>query len=499
MQYLKQSTAVDVMLGPFVDDTDGKTTEEALALAQADLQLSKNCGAAAQKGDATSATHIYGGNYKVPLSTTDTDTLGRLDIMCKASGALPIMKSFMVVTPNWYDTMFSTDILDVNVTHVAGTAQTPNDNGADINAILEDTSEIGVAGAGLTAISLPDQTMNITGNITGNLSGSVGSVTAAVTTDAASRTASQADISSLATAAELAKVPKSDGTSSWNATALGAINNEVATALSDIHLDHLLATDYDPASKPGTATALLNELVEDDAGVSRFTVNALENAPSGTGASAAAIADAVWDEAIADHTTSTTFGGKNQKVVPSETVNDYKADVSGLATSAALTTHDGKLDTVDTNVDLILEDTGTTLPAAIADVPTVAEFNARTQPTADYFDPATDTVATVTSVTNQVTADVTAISGSTDAADNLEASAKTIVTGTATGTPTTTTMSTDLTEATDDHYNGRIIIWTSGVLKDQATNITDYTGTTGTLTFTAVTEAASSGDTFVIV
>lgn len=43
--------------------------------------------------------------------------------------------------------------------------------------ILADTAEIGAAGAGLTAINLPDQTMNITGDITGNLSGSVGSVT----------------------------------------------------------------------------------------------------------------------------------------------------------------------------------------------------------------------------------------------------------------------------------------------------------------------------------
>jgi hypothetical protein len=38
-------------------------------------------------------------------------------------------------------------------------------------------ARIGAAGAGLTAIDLPDQTMNITGNITGNVSGSVGSVT----------------------------------------------------------------------------------------------------------------------------------------------------------------------------------------------------------------------------------------------------------------------------------------------------------------------------------
>lgn len=78
MMILKQSTAADVMLGPFVDDTDGKTTKEALTLAQADLQLSKNCGAAAQKNDATSATHLYGGCYKVPLNTTDTGTLGHL-------------------------------------------------------------------------------------------------------------------------------------------------------------------------------------------------------------------------------------------------------------------------------------------------------------------------------------------------------------------------------------------------------------------------------------
>ena len=35
---------------------------------------------------------------------------------------------------------------------------------------------VGTAGDGLTAINLPDQTMNITGDITGNLSGSVGSV-----------------------------------------------------------------------------------------------------------------------------------------------------------------------------------------------------------------------------------------------------------------------------------------------------------------------------------
>jgi hypothetical protein len=63
-------------------------------------------------------------------------------------------------------------------------------------------------------------------------------------------------------------------------------------------------------------------------------------------------------------------------------------------------------------------------------------------------------------------------------------------------------MSTGLTETTDDHYNGRIIIWTSGALKNQATDITDYTGYDGTsslFTFTALTEAPSNGNEFIII
>ena len=94
----------------------------------------------------------------------------------------------------------------------------------------------------------------------------------------------------------------------WNSSWDAEVQSEVQDAIEANHLDHLLAVDYDPASQPGTATALLNELIESDSGVSRFTVNALENGPSGSGASAAAIADAVWDEAQADHTTAGTMG-----------------------------------------------------------------------------------------------------------------------------------------------------------------------------------------------
>jgi len=74
-----------------------------------------------------------------------------------------------------------------------------------------------------------------------------------------------------------------------------------------------------------------------------------------------------------------------------------------------------------------------------------------------------------------------------------------IVTGAFEGTPTTTVMQTDLAEATDDHYNGAVLIITSGAGIDQRTDITDYAGATGTLTVTAVATAPAATDTFKIV
>ena len=142
MIYVKQSTSVTILLGVFVDSTDGVTAETGLTIAQADVRLSKNGGNMAQKNESTSCTHDELGYYTCPLDTTDTNTLGILKIMVSATGALPVWEEAQVLTANVYDTLFSTDQLDVNVTNVAGTSQTANDNGADINTILADTNEL---------------------------------------------------------------------------------------------------------------------------------------------------------------------------------------------------------------------------------------------------------------------------------------------------------------------------------------------------------------------
>lgn len=126
-----------------------------------------------------------------------------------------------------------------------------------------------------------------------------------------------------------------------------AIKSECDDALTDIHLDHIFAAAYTPGAKPGNAEGWMNILVESDGGVTRFTENALEQAPSGTGGDASAANQVLILEDLAD-IEGTAF------------VKDTHSLVDG-ALAADLATTDGKIDTIDTNVDAILVDTGTTL------------------------------------------------------------------------------------------------------------------------------------------
>ena len=117
------------------------------------------------------------------------------------------------------------------------------------------------------------------------------------------------------------------------------VNAEVDTALSDIHLDHLLAVDYNPASKPGVATALFNELIESDSGVSRYTANALEQAPSGGGGTS----DWTADERTAIRSILGIPGSGTTPADPTTGILDTIRDAVGVV--------DGVVDTIliDTN------------------------------------------------------------------------------------------------------------------------------------------------------
>lgn len=127
MQYLKQSTAATITIGPFVDDADGKTAETSLTIAQAGVRLHKAGGVPTQKSDATSATHRENGYYTVPLNTTDTNTLGRLRVAASIAGALPVWEDFTVIPAVVYDALIGgTDMLNVNVAEISDDATAAN-------------------------------------------------------------------------------------------------------------------------------------------------------------------------------------------------------------------------------------------------------------------------------------------------------------------------------------------------------------------------------------
>jgi hypothetical protein len=94
--------------------------------------------------------------------------------------------------------------------------------------------------------------------------------------------------------------------------------------------------------------------------------------------------------------------------------------------------------------------------------------------------------------------DIREIAGTSAAADALSNGAQALVTGTVGVGSTTTRIVTDLSEATNDHYNGRTITFLSGVLQGAATSIDDYNGTTKEITCPDLTDAPASGDRFVI-
>ena len=149
MKLLKQSTAVTIKLGPFLDATDGVTAETALTISQSDVLLSKNFGAFAQKNDTSSATHDSGGWYGVPLNTTDTGTLGPLQIHVNESGALPVWDQYMVVAANVYDSIVAgSDYLQVDSYQIAGSTTAASNQSTA--ALTMQTGTVDTAGASAT-------------------------------------------------------------------------------------------------------------------------------------------------------------------------------------------------------------------------------------------------------------------------------------------------------------------------------------------------------------
>jgi len=101
------------------------------------VRLSKGGAAAAQKNDATSATHDENGYYRVPLNATDTNTEGTLDVCVSVAGALPVVFRYEVLPAEVFDAIVGgTDKLQVDLVQTAGSAVSGvNDFKADVSGL----------------------------------------------------------------------------------------------------------------------------------------------------------------------------------------------------------------------------------------------------------------------------------------------------------------------------------------------------------------------------
>lgn len=132
-------------------------------------------------------------------------------------------------------------------------------------------------------------------------------------------------------------------------TDVGQVDSRVAAV-------QLVVNNLNDPSASAIADAVWDEAQADHTTADTFGAY-LDAAVSGVstgGVSAADIADAVWDEAKSGHATAGTFG---------EAVANAESDAAAASSTAS--TIDGKVDTIDANVDAIVTDTGTTLPGQI--------------------------------------------------------------------------------------------------------------------------------------
>jgi len=305
MQFLKQSTASQsVLIGPFVDSTDGVTAETALTIAAADVRLSKNGGNIVAKNSG-GGTHDEIGYYTVTLDATDTNTVGRLQLMVNESGALPVYHEFTVLEENVYDALFGSgaDAFDASarVKGIAGTTNTLdglNDvSAADVNAQCDAAIETYGLDHLLSA--------SVTGTDVANNSVIARLVASGATADWDTFDNTTDSLQALAdsggggpTAAQIADAVWDEATTGH--TTAGTFGEQVKTDIDAILSD--------------TGTTIPSQI----SGL---------NDPT-----AAAVADAVWDEAQAGHVAAGSFGEMASEIasILADTNELQTDDVPGL-------------------------------------------------------------------------------------------------------------------------------------------------------------------------
>jgi len=107
--FLRQSTSIDVRLGPFVDVGDGFTPETGVTIGasdEAEILKADGAGTVAMTGTLAAVTDCDGW-YDYTIQTGDVDTVGELVIVMQdLSVYLPVFMRFYVVEEAVYDALY---------------------------------------------------------------------------------------------------------------------------------------------------------------------------------------------------------------------------------------------------------------------------------------------------------------------------------------------------------------------------------------------------------
>lgn len=461
MNILKQSTAATIKLGPFVDDTDGKTAETALTIVQADIRLSKNGGDIAQSNNTAGATHDELGYYDIPLNTTDTGTLGRLRVLVSKAGALPVWQDFLIVTANVFDTFCSTGSLNVNAASLStdaitaasmkADAVTKIQNGLATSAALDEVDNFIDTEVAAILAAVDTEVAAIKAK-TDNLPASPAAVGSAMTLTAAYDKAKDDVLTPLAVVdgiadaikAQTDKIPASPASAGEYTTNIGAIkaktdNLPLSPASSGEYTSALTAIQNDLDNPNQYKADVSNLALQATSLAIKGQTDKIPAAPAQTGEYNAALTAIQADldnptqykadvsalmlasSYVAPNNAGITAIKAKTDNLPANTATalaaiqsdldnpaQYKADVSGLATTAHVQEVENKIDAIDITVNTIptnpLLDTAYTAPdnAGIAAIQEKTEQLTFTAP--NKVDASADVVLSPEAIENMASA-----------------------------------------------------------------------------------------------
>jgi hypothetical protein len=295
MRYLKTNTAILLCVGPFLDKTDGVTSEVGSMAASVTTLIAETDAGSAPTivldnvlgNDATNpVTHITNddaGYYYLTLTAANLNRLGRAMVTISGPAThCPVFHELMILPANIYDSMIlGTDLFDVSCTQILGTAvSTPATAG------ILDVNLKNIANATVSA-----STAQLGVNVV-NFGGSAG-------TFAGGRAETNVShwLGTAAATPTVAGVPEMDVTH-WNGTAVSAPGT---AGIPEVNLKNIANAAV------SASTAQLGVNVVNFGGSAGTFASGIPSS-SLTTAAINSVADQVWDEALSGHVAAGSAG-----------------------------------------------------------------------------------------------------------------------------------------------------------------------------------------------